>query len=195
MAEPAEGAVDQQDGGEEPPKKKGKLLLIVGLLAGLGGGGAAGAKFLAPMIGERLANSAGEGGAEAGATDEDHGDEASGEGGGGGGEEGDEGGEGSTLVLHSIQQIVVNPAQTNGMRFLLATVAFETPGDSYTAEIEARDLEIRDALNVTLGMKTVPELTDYGLRESLVEEIRVALEGVLGEGSVVRVYLPQFVIQ
>ncbi len=191
MAEPEEAV--EQEGSEETPKKKGKLLVIVGLLVGLGGGGAAGAKFLAPMIGEKLADSAEAGEGEAG---NDAGDEASdddGEGGGGGGR-GEGGGVLGTVELHSIENIFLNPAGES-RRLLLATVAFETSDDSYDDAILARDLQLRDKLNLIFGQKTTQQLTDFSVREVLVEEIRLGLEEVLGEGSVVQVYLPQFVIQ
>ena len=182
----AEEGVPQEGDQEEPPKKKGKLLLILGLVVGLGGGGAAGALFLAPMIGERLAAPEAE---EAGA--DGHGDE--GEAGGGGGDHGEEAP--TTGVVHLVDNLVVNPAQSNGTRFLLANVAFETTDSGLDEVITARDFEIRDGLLRVLGSRTVAELTDYGLRESIVAELQAAIEEVLGEGSVLRIYLPQYVIQ
>jgi len=177
-------ADDEVPAEEEAPKKKGgKLLLILGLLVGLGGGGAAGAIFLGPMIGQRLAAGASEGG-------EDPVDGHEEEGGGGGGEGGEVAG-----VVHLIDNLVVNPAGSNGTRFLLASVAFETSDASLDEPITARDLEIRDGLIRILGMKSVGQLTDYAFREQLVAELHGAIEGVIGEGTVLRIYLPQYVIQ
>lgn len=182
----ADEGVPQEGDQEEPPKKKGKLLLMLGLLVGLGGGGAAGALFLAPMIGERLAAPEAEGVEAA-----EHGEE--GEAGGGGGDHGEE--TAAPGVVHLVDNLVVNPAQSNGSRFLLANVAFETADSSLDDIVAARDFEIRDGLLRVLGMKTVAELTDYSLRESIVAELKTSIESVLGEGSVLRIYLPQYVIQ
>lgn len=173
---------------DEGDKKKGrKLGLILLLLLGLGGGGAAGALYLAPVIGQRMADA--DDGGEAAAAAADHG-----QGGGGGG---DHEGERAAAagVLHLVDNLVVNPAGSGGTRFLLASVAFETSGTSLDDLITARDLEIRDGLIRTLGQKTVNQLTDYGQREALVEELADAIEAVLGEGTVLRIYLPQYVIQ
>ncbi|MGI9625696.1 MAG: flagellar basal body-associated FliL family protein [Longimicrobiales bacterium] len=179
---------EEEQGGEEPKKKKGgKLLLTVALLVGLGGGGAAGAMFLGPMIGERLAD---------GATESDEGDEGDEEGhgeteaGGGGGEE-----PAAAGVVHLVDNIVVNPAGSNGTRYLLASVAFETADGSFDDVITARDLEIRDGLIRVLGMKSVGQLTDYAFREELVLELQASIESVLGANTVQRIYLPQYVIQ
>ena len=79
--------------------------------------------------------------------------------------------------------------------FLLASVAFETADTSLDDAITARDFEIRDALIRVLGLKTVDQLTDYGFRDELVAQLEAAVEGVIGEGSVMRIYLPQYVIQ
>lgn len=178
-----EGAQEGEQ--EAPPKKKGKMLLILGLLLGLGGGGAAGALFLAPMIGERLATPE----TETAAAD-DH--EEHGEAGGGGGDHEEEP---AQVVVHLVDNLVVNPAGSNGNRFLLANVAFETSDENLDDEIAAREFEIRDGLLRVLGLKTVAELTDYSQRESIVAELAAAIEKVLGEGTVIRIYLPQYVIQ
>lgn len=179
-----EGAQEEEQ--EAPPKKKGKLLLIVGLIVGLGGGGAAGALYLAPMIGERLATPE-----TTEAEPETH--EEDGEAGGGGG--GDHEEAPSPGVVHLVDNLVVNPAGSNGSRFLLANVAFETRDASLDDQITAREFELRDGLLRVLGLKTVAELTDYAQRESIVAELAAAIEDVLGEGSVIHIYLPQYVIQ
>ncbi|MDH3222770.1 MAG: flagellar basal body-associated FliL family protein [Gemmatimonadota bacterium] len=182
----AEEDVTPEGGQEGKPKKKGKAFLILGLLIGLGGGGVAGAYFLAPVIGERLATSEATGQDDGGHGEED------GEAGGGGGDHGEEE---SAGVVHLVDNLVVNPAGSNGSRFLLANVAFETRDASYDDVITAREFQIRDGLLRVLGMKTVAELTDYTLREALVQELEEAIEKVLGDDSVTHIYLPQYVIQ
>ena len=94
-----------------------------------------------------------------------------------------------------VDNLVVNPAGSNGTRFLLASVAFETPDTSLDDAITARDLEIRDTLIRILGMKTVAQLTDFSFREQLVLELEEGIESVLGDETVTRIYLPQYVIQ
>jgi flagellar FliL protein len=64
-----------------------------------------------------------------------------------------------------------------------------------TKSLEDRDAEIRDALIRAVGSKTVRELADVTLREALVADIRLALDGVVGAGVIRRIFIPQFVIQ
>ena len=62
-------------------------------------------------------------------------------------------------------------------------------------EMAARDAQVRDTLLTVLGHKTVQELTDIGARDSLKSELKGAVSGILPEGVVRGIYLPQFVIQ
>ena len=55
--------------------------------------------------------------------------------------------------------------------------------------------ELRDAVLVTLGGKTVEQLADMTARDSLRVELRTATAKALHTRGVKRVYFPQFVIQ
>lgn len=160
----------QQDGG----KRAGILpLLIVGLV-GLGGGGALGGRALGPRVGEELARRQLEGGRDSN-----------------GGEHGSD----EETALHIIDNLVVNPAQSGGTRFLLTSVAIQLVSPDHTDLLLAQDVELRDALIMVLGTKTVEELTDITLRRGIVGEILQALEYITGPEIIHRVFLPQFVIQ
>lgn len=98
-------------------------------------------------------------------------------------------------ALHLVEDVVVNPAQSRGTRFLLVSVAFEVDDKDAAARLAARDAELRDVLLDVLGNKTVEELADVSRREALKEEIRAAAQPLLPGGQVHRVYLPLYVIQ
>jgi flagellar FliL protein len=166
----------------QPAKRGSKIVIIAAVLAMLGGG-AAGVFALGPMLrgGDDAAASAESG--DAGETD-GHGKAK-----GGGGH----GGSGSPLF--SIDNLVINPAGSQGTRFLIVTVALELKDADATPELTARDPEIRDLLLSLLSARTVEQLSDLGGRDALKEEIRVAIEKVLGPGKVVRVFIPQYVLQ
>ncbi len=179
-----EGGVEQEEAEQEQPEQEGAgqeggkraailPLLIVGLV-GLGGGGALGGKALGPRVGEELARRQLEGGRDS-------------NGGGHGSEE--------ETVLHIIDNLVVNPAQSAGTRFLLTSIAIQLVSPDETDLLLALDVELRDALIMVLGTKTVEELSDITLRRGIVEEILQALEYITGPEIIHRVFLPQFVIQ
>jgi flagellar basal body-associated protein FliL len=99
------------------------------------------------------------------------------------------------VALHQIENLVVNPAGSQGLRFLVVSIAIEVGDAKASADLVARDAELRDALVSLLGQKTVPELIDVGQREALRDEIRSTVVSILGRPSVLRVYLPLFVVQ
>lgn len=174
-----EADIDIDLDGDEP-KRGGVVPLLMVALIGLGGGGAVGAKMLGPTVAPVLAERA------------MHAPEkkAKKKGGGHGGGYGD-----AASSLHVIDNLVVNPAQSAGTRFLLTSIAVEANDADQAEEISGRDMELRDVLITVLGSKTVNELTDVTQRPAIVEEILTALEGVLGHDVIHRIFIPQFVIQ
>ncbi len=164
---------DQEQDAQEGRKRGGMIAVLVTALAGLGVGGAVGAKTLAPMVGTALAERAPDP-SEAPSEGE---------------------GSGAPAALHVIDNLVVNPAHSGGTRFLLTSIAVEVENPGDLSVLVQRDVELRDALIVTLGAKTVDELTDIGNRSELADEIFQALSRVVGKNVIRRIYIPQFVIQ
>jgi flagellar FliL protein len=162
---------------EAAPRRRGGVLIaaVVALLAG----GGAGVFAVGPML-------AGGGGAS-------HGEEAEEEGDGGHG--GGHGGSDVGRPLYNVENLVINPAGTQGTRFLIATVAIELSNTAAGAAMAARDPEIRDVLLNLLASRTVEQLADLGSRDTLKLQIRTAVEGVIGKQSVRQIFIPQYVLQ
>jgi flagellar protein FliL len=155
------------------PGKRKPLLLILIILGGVLVGGAAGIFVVVPMVvGEPAVAASVEESVERPRSSRE-----------------------PTPILHSIDNLVLNPKASGGMRFLMVTVAFEVR-DAKTLELmRLREAEIRDALLRTFGSRTVEELAELELREVMREDVRVAIESIVQAGSISKVYLPQFVIQ
>ena len=173
---------EAKEEGGAPARGRNGVVIIAAIVALLGGG-AAGVLALGPMLGGGHAES-GEGGP--GDAEEE----------GGHGEKSD-GGHGAKAgsPVFAIETLVVNPAGTQGTRFLIATVAIEATDAETATELHARDPEIRDVLLGLLSKRTVDQLSDLDGRENLKEEIRVAIEAVVGAKRIVRVFIPQYVLQ
>lgn len=176
-----------------PSGIKRHLPFIAALVLGLGAGGASGAFFVGPAMAKGIAPAGAtavaaehDAGAAAKETDEEEGGEK------------DEGkkGEKTEQTVYMLDNLVLNPAESGGARFLLLSIAFEAKNATVVEELKARDAELRDAVLVTLGAKTVEQLSDMRLRDSTKAEL-IAATGKLfkKKGSIVRVYFPQFVIQ
>lgn len=170
MAEPREPEVEETPE-EQPRKSRGIVPLAAALVLALGGGGALGAKALGPALGAKLAARA----------------EAA--------EKASQESDGGNLPVHVVDNLVVNPAGTDGSRFLLTSIAIETRNPADTALLSREDVEIRDAFILVLGSKTVAQLSDISRRGEISDELQGAVQKVVGPGVVSRIYLPQFVIQ
>lgn len=94
-----------------------------------------------------------------------------------------------------IKDLIVNPAGTNGLRFLLTTIGLEVSSKATEQECEKRNVQIHDAIINILTSKTLPELDDVSARTNLKEQIKGAINRDLATGKVLNVYFSKFIIQ
>lgn len=94
-----------------------------------------------------------------------------------------------------VKDVIVNPAGTNGTRFLLTTVGFEVTTPESQKELEKKEVQVRDVLNTILTSKGLDELVDVGQRETLRIEIASRISGLLKPGALMNVYFSKFIIQ
>lgn len=163
-----------------PEKKKGKLamrsviVLIVGTLVGSG----VGVGVVGPLLSSTLGGEVqpGEVDGEAEHAEEEIAPE--------------------DLVVYTLDNLIANPAGSNGARFVMFSVGIEVEGDEESAEEEVghHDAELRDRLLALVGTKTVEELSEVDARRWLKGEILEVVADVLSEMTVYHIYLPEYVI-
>ena len=94
-----------------------------------------------------------------------------------------------------VKDIIVNPAGTNGTRFLLTTVGFEINGVEREKDIEKKEVQVRDVLNTVLTSKGLDDLVRPEQREALRREILQKVSEMLPAGTLSNVYFSKFIIQ
>jgi flagellar protein FliL len=94
-----------------------------------------------------------------------------------------------------IKDIIINPAGTNGTRFLMTTIGLEVNGPEGMKEVEKKEVEARDVLNSILTSKGLEELADVQRRENLRDEITQKLSGLVKENTLRHIYFSKFIIQ
>ncbi|HMK39540.1 MAG TPA: flagellar basal body-associated FliL family protein [Bacteroidota bacterium] len=94
-----------------------------------------------------------------------------------------------------VKDVIVNPAGTNGTRFLLTTVGFEISGPEREKDLEKREVQVRDVLNSVLTSKGLDELVRVDQREMLRKEIAQKVGEMLPSGALTNVYFSKFIIQ
>jgi flagellar FliL protein len=165
------------------PAKPKMIIAIAALVGGLVIGGLGGSFALGPVLAKKFAAPKS---AEA-ATAEKDGDEGHGS---------EKGEKKAGAAVHMMDNLVLNPAGSNGTRFLMAAVATEVKDDKVKEEMLGRDAELRDDVLRILGQRTVEQLADMSLRDGLKKELVDTLNARLkSKTAIKRVYFPQFVIQ
>jgi flagellar FliL protein len=189
MAEAAAAATAEGAAGAAPAggKKAGLIgaLTFVGALAG----GLLAAVVVAPRIIARQAPAA----AHADSSSADGETKPEGEAGTAEGKAGE--GDGGEKKMVQLANIIVNPAGSQGTRFLMASVAVSIANEEAQKVLTDHEVEFRDKVTSILESQTMAQLTMPGARDSLKVKIALAAGTIVGPKVPLKVFLPQFVIQ
>ncbi|MBI5119270.1 flagellar basal body-associated FliL family protein [Candidatus Poribacteria bacterium] len=99
------------------------------------------------------------------------------------------------LTFYRIEPMVVNPAGSNGERYLKAKIALEMHDPELQTEIDKRLPQIKNQINNVLSSKTILQIQTNEDRERLRREIQNRVNGLLVGGQVYNVYFEEFVYQ
>jgi flagellar protein FliL len=97
--------------------------------------------------------------------------------------------------VYVVSDLIVNPAGTNGTRFLLTTVGVEVDSSRTKEELEKKDIQVRDALITILTSKSLDELGRPEQRDVLRSQIAAKIGEMLVSGKPKNVYFGKFIIQ
>lgn len=97
--------------------------------------------------------------------------------------------------IYAVKDLIINPAATNGQRYLLTTIAFDLSSNDALKNLEKKEMAVRDALNSILTSKTMEQLIDVSKRESLREEIAGKVAHLVDRGTLQSVYFSKYIIQ
>lgn len=98
-------------------------------------------------------------------------------------------------MLHTIADVIVNPAGTGGVRFVNLTIGMEYTDPELEQELIEKEVQLRDALINILSGKTIDELDSPEDKELLRQEILEQCNARLKGGKLRRVYFSNFVMQ
>ena len=102
---------------------------------------------------------------------------------------------GDTGPIYMVEDVIVNPKNTFGKRFLNVSVGFECKSGRIVKELEKRDVHIRDYLISLFTDRTIEQLDDVADKDSLRAEIRRHVNEMLPKEGIIAVYFSNFIIQ
>jgi len=97
--------------------------------------------------------------------------------------------------IYVVKDLIINPAGTNGTRFLLTTVGFQFSDPQARANVEKREIQVRDMLNTILSSKGLEDLVNVQTRDSLRSEIASKVGPLVKGGKLTNVFFSKFIIQ
>ena len=96
----------------------------------------------------------------------------------------------------SLESVVVNVAQTEGRRYLKATIQLEVAEDEKVVkEVESRKVQIIDLLVATLAKKTLTDVTTPDALDRLRGELYERISQEFDKEKVRRIFITEFVVQ
>jgi flagellar FliL protein len=98
--------------------------------------------------------------------------------------------------IHLIDNIIVNPAGTNGTRYLSTSIGLEVEKAAEMAEkMEELTPIMRDILIAVLSSKTLDDLSSSQAREQMRVEIQRGINAAIAPEKVIKVYFVDYVLQ
>lgn len=98
-------------------------------------------------------------------------------------------------IIHSLDDIIVNPAQTNGKTLLLASVGFDVKDAEGKKSLEDKQVVVKDVIISVLSSKNTEQLSRASYRDTIKTEILSSLKSKIPEAGVSNVYFSKFIIQ
>ncbi|MCJ7507750.1 MAG: flagellar basal body-associated FliL family protein [candidate division Zixibacteria bacterium] len=94
-----------------------------------------------------------------------------------------------------VSDMIINPAETNGTRFLNTTIGLGVGDPLAKATLEERAPQVRDALISILTTKTIPELVHPDGKKILRTQIMEKVNKIIAPNRILEVYFVDFVLQ
>jgi flagellar protein FliL len=173
MADMAEQTAQAEAAPAEPsaPAKKGRMMMIGLIVGGIVLGGGTGAFLVAPRLAPKAVA------AEPAATAETAAKPV----------------EAGKIVR--LDNMIVNPAGSQGTRFLMVSVAYEVSNAEAEKLLHDREVQLRDEVMAVLAQQPLDSLVQATSRDRVKEKLAAIVRPMLPKDAPLQVYLPQFVIQ
>ena len=99
------------------------------------------------------------------------------------------------LAFFKLEPLIVNPAGSDGERYLKAAITLEMYEEEIRLELEKRLPQIKNQINNILSSKSIEQVQTNEDKEKLRREILNHVNGMLVTGRISNVYFEEFVYQ
>ncbi len=97
--------------------------------------------------------------------------------------------------IYTLDDIIINPADTDGKRLLLVSIGFDVPKVEMENDLKTRDAMIKDVVISTLSSKNIDQLDNSAYRDALKMEISSKLKKMIPEDTINNIYFSKYILQ
>lgn len=103
--------------------------------------------------------------------------------------------EGESNFFFTVDDVIINPAGTNGQRLMLVSVGLGVNSDEEAKKLKEKEVLVKDIVISTLGSKTLTDLSQTYSKDSLKVQLTKIFADRLPDMEINSVYFPKYIIQ
>jgi flagellar FliL protein len=94
-----------------------------------------------------------------------------------------------------VEDVIVNPAGTDGKRFLLTTVGFDISSAEEMKELQGKEVLVKDMVISKLSSKDISQLNNSAYRDTIRTEISGEIKKLIPRVKVNNIYFSKYIFQ
>jgi flagellar FliL protein len=102
---------------------------------------------------------------------------------------------GESNFFFTVDDVIINPAGTNGQRLMLVSVGLGVNSDEEAKKLKEKEVLVKDIVISTLGSKTLTDLSQTYSKDSLKVQLTKIFADRLPDMEINSVYFPKYIIQ
>jgi len=99
------------------------------------------------------------------------------------------------IGIYELDELVVNPANTNGKRFLMVEISLEVDDKANFIKLDNNKVRLKQEIMEALSAHTIPELVKVEERDELRQELIDLINSIIEVRSVRNLYFTKYVMQ
>ena len=100
----------------------------------------------------------------------------------------------STYLIYNLNDLIINPAGTNGQRLLLLSLGFGVADEENMNVLKENEIVIKDLILSSLSKKTLSQLSRVDIKDSLKIELAKGINSSLPKAKVKNIYFSKYVL-
>ncbi len=97
--------------------------------------------------------------------------------------------------IYMVDDLIINPANTDGKRLLLSSLGFDVASEQSNAELKAKDVLLKDAIISVMSGKSLTQLANMAYRDTLRVEITKRVTQLMPAVKINTIYFSKYILQ